>query len=286
MRERQSRPMSSRCSMVAPWPPSPEPGSGMLAPCHAASAAIGWARFQSKAYPRLAPNADPGTTAMDGAIGALMRARNTTCCPSFVLLTGQPPPAQLRRRDCSWAPRSALPAAAREQSWRGPGRPRPGPHRTRGLLAAHHPHNLLLEIHVCLTADVHDHLPDLAATERPGLSVRVVVRHRRAAVAADVESFAGQGELAHLRLHLLERADRPAIDKECCRAEARGRYRRARGRLQPLLDELNPDHARAGGERLIGGDHLLGQGDVVIDVLEPAVLDVERVPAELVPVGE
>jgi hypothetical protein len=42
----------------------------------------------------------------------------------------------------------------------------------------------------------------------------------------------------------------------------------------------------AGAHAIVGFDDLLGHAQVVVDVLQPAVLDVERVPAERVAVGE
>src|SRR4051794_21816134 len=138
-------------------------------------------------------------------------------------------------------------------------------------LARHDRERLLLQIDDRLARDVDDRLLDRAAGERVRRGARVVVRDRLGRVLADVQSLADEREVAGLRHqrplpHLLV----PDVERQ----------RAGGGHALVLLRERRrEDHAadRDVDRRL---HDLLLDPDEVVDVLQPAVLDVERVAAE------
>ena len=119
-----------------------------------------------------------------------------------------------------------------------------------------------------------------AAGEPPGRLARVVLGDRFAAVAAHGQPLAGQGEEAGLG------PDLALADLAVAVVERQRAARGARGVLGRLGEAGRQDQVVAGGQVLGGVDPLLDDAGEVVDVVQPVVLDVERVPAEPAAVRE
>ena len=152
---------------------------------------------------------------------------------------------------------------------------------TPGLLPGQHRDGLALEVDVGLAADVDGDAVDRAAGERPRRVAGVVVGDRLAAVAPDAQPLAGERELARLGL------DAALADLAVAVVE-RQRAARDAGRVLAVLLEARPTGSGCSpvGQVLGGDDLLLDDADEVVDVVQPVVLDVERVAAEAAAVGE
>src|SRR5262249_36264693 len=105
----------------------------------------------------------------------------------------------------------------------------------------------------------------------------IVVRDRSAALLPDVQALAGERELGRLG------SDPPLTDGLVADVERQGALRRSG--ISFLLERRGEDDT---AEWDIFGrlDHLLLEANVVVDVLELAVLDVQRVATEARPLGE
>jgi hypothetical protein len=130
------------------------------------------------------------------------------------------------------------------------------------------------EIEVRLTADVDCDAMDGATGEPPGLAAGVVVGDRVTAVASDAQSLAGDHVPAGLKL------ERTFPDLRVAMPERQRPVRNARRIFASLLERRRQDEVLAG--RYVDGadDHLFEHADEVVDVMEPVVLDVERISSE------
>ncbi len=125
-----------------------------------------------------------------------------------------------------------------------------------------------------LSAHVDEHAPDRPAGEAPRRRSRVVVGDRLAAVTADAQPLAADGELARLGL------DPALADLAVAVVERQDAVRDAGRVLAVLVEGRGQDHLVAGWNHLGGDDLLLDAADEVVDVVQQAVLDVQRVAAE------
>ncbi len=124
------------------------------------------------------------------------------------------------------------------------------------------------------TADVHGDAADRPAREPPRRRARIVLGHAGAPVAADAEPLARDHELAGLRLDALLADLRVAVPE---REQPR---RDARRVLAVLVERRREDQPLAGRQILGRRDELLEHAHEAVDVVQPVVLHVERVPAE------
>ena len=114
----------------------------------------------------------------------------------------------------------------------------------------------------------------------PGHGTGVVVGDGFAAVATDAQALAGDGELAGLGL------DPALADLVVAVVEGQDAGGDAGGLLAVLVEGRRTGSDPAGGQVFGGDDLLLEAADEAVDVVQPVVLDVERVPAEPGAVGE
>src|SRR4051794_14130672 len=142
------------------------------------------------------------------------------------------------------------------------------------LLARHHRDGLALEVDVGLAADVDGDARDRAAGEPPRRCAGVVLGDGVGAVAPDAESVAGERELARLGL------DPSLADLDVAVEERERPDRHARRVLALLLEARGQDQLLARRKLGVGDDLLLDAADEAVDVVQPVLLDVERVAAE------
>src|SRR3954452_18515668 len=142
------------------------------------------------------------------------------------------------------------------------------------LLARHHRDGLAFAVDVRLAAAVDRDAVDGPACEGPWRGTGVVAGDRVAAVSSDAQPFPTQRELARLGL------DPPLADLDVA-VEQRQRPDRHSGRvLALLLEGGGEDQVLAGGQLGVRDDLLLEAAYEAVDVVQPVVLDVERVAAE------
>src|SRR3954454_19643193 len=144
----------------------------------------------------------------------------------------------------------------------------------------HHGDGLALEVDVWVAAHVYGDAVDRAAGELVRRVARVIVGHGLAAVTPDGQALAGDRELAGLGL------DTGFTDLLVAVVERQHPGRDAGRVLAVLLECGGEDQPLAGRQLLVGHDVLLHDADEVVDVVQPVVLDVERVPPEPRAVGE
>ncbi|MFF4444485.1 hypothetical protein [Streptomyces sp. NPDC001502] len=118
------------------------------------------------------------------------------------------------------------------------------------------------------------------AGERPGSGAGIVVGDRFAAVAADSESLARQGEAAGLGL------DAALADLAVAVVGAEDAGGDAGRDLAVLLEGRGEDELLAGREFLGGGDQLVVGAEEVVDVVQAVVADEQGVSAEAAAVRE
>src|SRR5215475_1596731 len=148
------------------------------------------------------------------------------------------------------------------------------------LLAGEHRGRLALEVEVRLAADVDRDPLDGAAGEPVGPLARVIAGDRRAAVATDAQALPGQLEVAGLV------PDPPFADLAVAVVQGQHAGGDARGIFAVLVEGCGQDQVLPGGQ-VLGRNHvLLVDAHEVVDVVQPAVLHVQRVAAEPGPMGE
>src|SRR4051812_40365405 len=142
------------------------------------------------------------------------------------------------------------------------------------LLARHHGDGLALEVDVRLAADVDGDAVDRAAGERPRRGAGVVAGDAVAAVASHAQPLAADRELPGLGLDLaLADLDVAVEERERADGDA-GRV------LAGLVERGREDQLLAGRQLLVGDDLLLDHADEAVDVVQPVLLDVQRVASE------
>src|SRR4051812_38198402 len=148
------------------------------------------------------------------------------------------------------------------------------------LLAHHHRHRFAFEVCVWLATDVDGYPLDGAAAEAPRHHTRVVISDTGARVAADAQAFAADHELARLCL------DRRLADLLVTVEQRQGAVGDARWVLARFLERRREDQVLASRDVLVADNLLLETAHEVVDIVEAAVFDVERMPAESRTVGE
>jgi hypothetical protein len=142
------------------------------------------------------------------------------------------------------------------------------------LFPREHGLGLALKVDVRVAADVDGDSLDGAAGEVVRGSVGVVVGDWLAAVTADAQALAGEGEHAWLGL------DPALADLLVPVIEGQDPGSNARRILPVFVERGRQDEALADGDFFGPVDLLLHHADEVVHVVEPVVLEVEGVPAE------
>src|SRR5262249_2356858 len=148
------------------------------------------------------------------------------------------------------------------------------------LLAGEHRGRLALEVEVRLAADVDRYPLDGAAGEPVGPLARVVAGDRGAAVAADAQALPGQLEVAGLV------PDPPLADLAVSVVQGQHAGGHAGGILPVLVEGCGQDQILPGREVLGRHHQLLVDSHEVVDVVQPAILHIQRVATEPGPMGE
>src|SRR3954463_3945996 len=144
----------------------------------------------------------------------------------------------------------------------------------RALLTHEHGLGLALEVEVLRAADVDRDAPDRATGEAPWLVARVVGGDSRAAVPTDAQPLSSDHELAGLGL------DVPLADLGVPMPQREHSDGHARRIFSALVEGGGQEELLAGRQVFGADDVLFGHADEVVDVVQPAVLDVKRVAAE------